>query len=191
MAGDSVPFSRSQTSRRFLVAIATSLALTAPVLAAPPDYPSKPIRFVVPYSAGGNTDMIARTLAQKLTESTGQPVVVENRGGAATLIGTENVARSPADGYSLLLATSTTLAINPYLYKKLPYDAIKDFTPVIQVARIPLVLVVSPDSPIKSVQDLIKLAKAKPGELTYATAGAGSPSDLAMQLFLAATGTTT
>jgi tripartite-type tricarboxylate transporter receptor subunit TctC len=133
--------------------------------------------------------MIARTLGQKLTESMGQPVVVDNRGGAATLIGAENVAKSPPDGYSILLATSTTLSINPYLYKKLPYDAIKDFTPVIQIARIPMVLLVAPSSPIKSVQDLIEIAKAKPGELTYATGGPGSPSDLAMQLFLGATGT--
>ena len=170
--------------------VASALGLIASLcLAAEPAYPSKPIRFVVPYTAGGNTDMIARTLAQKLTESMGQPVVVENRGGAATLIGTENVAKSPADGYALLLATSTTLAINPYLYKKLPYDVAKDFTPVIQVARIPLVLLVAPGSPIKTAQDLITLAKAKPGELTYATAGPGSPSDLAMELFLATTGT--
>ncbi|MDB5999094.1 MAG: extra-cytoplasmic solute receptor family protein 74, partial [Rhizobacter sp.] len=116
------------TTVRCLAALATGLIAATSGMAAESAYPSKPIRFVVPYSAGGNTDMIARTLGQKLTESMGQPVVVDNRGGAATLIGAENVAKSPPDGYSLLLATSTTLSINPYLYKKLPYDAVKDFT---------------------------------------------------------------
>jgi tripartite-type tricarboxylate transporter receptor subunit TctC len=175
--------------KNFLVAVTACLLTILPVAATAQPYPAKPIRFVVPYASGGNTDMIARTLGQKLSESMGQPVIVENRGGAATLIGAENVAKSPPDGYALLLATSTTLAINPHLYKSMPYDPIKDFTPVIQVARIPMVLFVHPASPIKSMQDLIDLAKAKPGELTYATAGSGSPSDLAMQLFLSATGT--
>ena len=175
--------------KSWLPAIAASLVSLAPGAAAAQTFPAKPVRFVVPYAPGGNTDMIARTLGQKLSESLGQPVVVDNKAGAATLIGAENVARSAPDGYSMLLATSTTLAINPHLYKTLPYDPIKDFTPVIQVARIPMVLFVPPSSPIKSMQDLIDLAKAKPGELTYATAGPGSPSDLAMQLFLNATGT--
>jgi tripartite-type tricarboxylate transporter receptor subunit TctC len=175
--------------KRWLPAIAACLVSLAPAAAPAQTFPAKPVRFVVPYAPGGNTDMIARTLGQKLSESLGQPVVVDNKAGAATLIGAENVARSAPDGYSMLLATSTTLAINPHLYKTLPYDPIKDFTPVIQVARIPMVLFVPPSSPIKSMQDLIDLAKAKPGELTYATAGPGSPSDLAMQLFLNATGT--
>src|SRR5664279_5008110 len=175
---------------RWLVAIASCLIAVAPATASAQTFPSKPLRLVVPYAPGGNTDMIGRTLAQKLTDSMGQTVVVENRAGAATLIGAENVARSAPDGYTLLLATSTTLAINPYLYKSLPYDPIKDFTPVILVARTPMVLYVRPSSPIKSMQDLIALAKARPGEMTYATAGPGSPSDLAMQLFLSATGTT-
>lgn len=174
--------------RRALILSAGALAGRHAV-GAEPDFPSKAMHFVVPYTAGGNTDMIARTLGQKVGESTKQPVVVENRAGAATLIGTEFVAKSPADGYTWLLATSTTLAINPYLYKKLPYDPVKDFAPVIQVARIPMVLVVSPTSPIRSMQELVAQAKARPGELTYATAGAGSPSDLAMLLFMSATGT--
>ena len=169
------------------LAAGISSAQTAPGTAQA--WPMKPIRFVVPYTAGGNTDMIARTLGQKLAESLGQPVVVENRAGAATLIGAENVAKAPPDGYAMLLATSTTLAINPHLYKSLPYDPIRDFTPVIQVARIPMVLLVPANSSIRSFQDLVAQAKAKPGVLTYATAGSGSPSDLAMQLFLSATGT--
>jgi len=175
--------------KSWLPAIAACLVSLAPAAVPAQTFPAKPVRFVVPYAPGGNTDMIARTLGQKLSESLGQPVVVDNKAGAATLIGAENVARSAPDGYSMLLATSTTLAINPNLYKTLPYDPIKDFTPVIQVARIPMVLFVPPSSPIKTMQDLIDLAKAKPGELTYATAGPGSPSDLAMQLFLSATGT--
>src|SRR3954469_3843059 len=153
------------------------------------NYPQRPIRFVIPYAPGGNTDMIGRVLGAKVSESIGQSIVVENRGGAATLIGAENVAKSPPDGYSMLLATSTTLAINPHLYKTLPYDPAKDFAPVIQVARIPMVLLVPANSPIRTLQDLVDRARAKPGGLTYATAGSGSPSDLAMQLFLSATGT--
>jgi tripartite-type tricarboxylate transporter receptor subunit TctC len=172
---------------RLIVSLAAAaLSCTAQAQA----WPAKPIRFVVPYAPGGNTDMIARTLAQKLSESLGQAVVVENRAGAATIIGAEFVAKAPPDGYTMLLATSTTLAINPHLYKTLPYDPIRDFSPVIQVARIPMVLFMHPSSPVKSVRDLVEMAKAKPGQLTYATAGPGSPSDLAMQLFLSATGTT-
>jgi tripartite-type tricarboxylate transporter receptor subunit TctC len=182
---------------KYLLAIAACVLTLAPgpsfaqpvPTSAAQAWPVRPLRFVVPYTAGGNTDMIARTLGQKLSESLGQPVVVENRAGAATLIGAENVAKAPPDGYALLLATSTTLAINPHLYKSLPYDPIRDFTPVIQVARIPMVLLVPPTSSIRTLQDLVAQAKAKPGELTYATAGPGSPSDLAMQLFLSATGT--
>lgn len=184
-------------SMKYLLAIAVFVLTLAPGAPfaqpastnAAPAWPARPLRFVVPYTAGGNTDMIARTLGQKLSESLGQPVVVENRAGAATLIGAENVAKAAPDGYALLLATSTTLAINPHLYKTLPYDPIRDFTPVIQVARIPMVLLVPPTSSIRTLQDLVAQAKAKPGELTYATAGPGSPSDLAMQLFMNATGT--
>src|SRR4051812_5359337 len=161
----------------------------ASVHCASQSYPQRPIRFVIPYAPGGNTDMIGRVLGAKLSESMGQPVVVENRAGAATLIGAENVAKAPADGYAMLLATSTTLAINPHLYKTLPYDPLKDFAPVIQVARISMVLLVPVNSPVRTVQDLVDRARAKPGGLTYATAGSGSPSDLAMQLFLSATGT--
>ena len=169
----------------------TAFALGCAVVAAnaaSQSYPQRPIRFVIPYAPGGNTDMIGRVLGGKLTESMGQTIVVENRGGAATLIGAENVAKAPADGYSMLLATSTTLAINPHLYKTLPYDPLKDFTPVILVARIPMVLVVHPSLPVKSARELIALAKSKPDQLTYGTQGVGSPADMAMLLFAAATG---
>ena len=173
-------------SAHAIVVLVLALTLSTRVVAQ--GYPTKPIRFVVPYAPGGNTDMIGRVLGTKLTESMGQSIVVENRGGAATLIGAENVAKSPADGYSMLLATSTTLAINPHLYKTLPYDPLKDFAPVILVARIPMVLVVHPALPVKTARDLIALAKAKPDQLTYATQGLGSPADMGMLLFAEATG---
>jgi tripartite-type tricarboxylate transporter receptor subunit TctC len=150
-------------------------------------YPQRPVRFVIPYAPGGNTDMIGRVLAQKMSESMGQQVIVENRAGAASILGAENVAKSPPDGYSMLLATSTTLAINPYLYKNLPYDPLKDFAPVAMVARIPMVLLVHPSLPVRSARDLVALAKAKPGQLTYGTQGVGSAADLAMTLFAQAT----
>jgi tripartite-type tricarboxylate transporter receptor subunit TctC len=173
---------------RFVIAVGATLSLLAPSPLGAQAWPQRPIRFVVPYAPGGNTDMIARALAPKLTEGLGQSVVVDNRGGAATIIGAENVAKSPPDGYSMLLATSTTLAINPHLYKALPYDPIRDFAPVIQVARIPMVLVVHPSLPVRTARDLIALAKAKPDQLSYGTQGTGSPSDLAMLLFATATG---
>ena len=149
-------------------------------------FPSKPVRFVVPYAPGGNTDMMARTLGQKVTQN-GHAVVVENRGGAATLIGAELVARSPADGHTVLLATSTTLAINPHLYRKLPYDPVKDFAPVMLIGRTPMVLVVHPSLPAKNVKELIALARSQPGKLPYGTAGTGSPSFTSMAMFRAAT----
>ncbi len=179
----------ADTLNRFAVAAATAISLFAALPLCAQTYPQRPIRFVIPYAPGGNTDMIGRVLGQKLTESMGQSVVVENRGGAATLIGAELVAKSPADGYTMLLATSTTLAINPHVYKSLPYDPLKDFAPVILVARIPMVLVVHPALPVRSVADLVALAKAKPDQLSYATQGTGSPADLAMTLFTTATGT--
>ncbi len=174
------------TNRALIVVALASVIMSAHCAAQ--SYPQRPIRFVIPYAPGGNTDMIGRVLGAKLSESMGQSVVVENRGGAATLIGAENVAKSPADGYSMLLATSTTLAINPHLYKSLPYDPLKDFAPVILVARIPMVLVVHPSLPAKTARDLIALAKAKPDQLSYATQGVGSPADMAMLLFAEATG---
>ena len=160
------------------------------VMAGPPahaqTFPAKPVRWVVPYAPGGNTDMIARVLGAKMTESMGQTVVVENRAGAATLIGAEFVARAPADGYTLLLATSTTLAINPHLYKKLPYDPVADFAPVVLIARVPFVLVVHPALPVKSVKDLVALAKARPGQMPNGTQGTGSPSYMSSELFKSA-----
>ncbi len=166
-----------------LLGAAALAALLAAGLASAQSYPARPVRFVVPYAPGGNTDMIARTLSQKATEALGQSMVVENRGGAATLIGTELVAKSPPDGYTILLATSTTLAINPHLYRKLPYDSIKDFAPVVLIARTPMVLVAHPSLPVKTVKELIALARSRPGQLPYGTSGTGSPSWMSMAMF--------
>jgi tripartite-type tricarboxylate transporter receptor subunit TctC len=169
---------------RGIKAAAAAWALLALIsVAQAQSYPSRPVRFVVPYAPGGNTDMIARTLSQKATEGLGQSMVVENRGGAATLIGTELVAKSAADGYTLLLATSTTLAINPHLYKKLPYDSIRDFAPVMLIARTPMVLVAHPSLPVKNIKELVALARQRPGQLPYGTAGTGSPSFMSMAMF--------
>jgi tripartite-type tricarboxylate transporter receptor subunit TctC len=146
-------------------------------------YPNRTIRLVVPFPAGGTTDILARAAAQKLTESLGQPVVVDNRPGAAGNIGSDIVAKSAPDGYTLLMGTVGTHAINPSLYSKMPYDHVKDFVPVVLVASVPNVLVVNPSLPVKSVGDLIKLAKAKPGEINFASSGSGTSIHLSGELF--------
>jgi tripartite-type tricarboxylate transporter receptor subunit TctC len=150
-------------------------------------YPVKPVRLVVPSSPGGGTDITARMLAPKLTELLGQQVVVENRAGAGTMIGIEVVAKSPADGYTLLMGLST-LAINPAMYKKVPYDAVRDFAPISQIISAPNMLVVHPSIPVKSVKELIAFTRARPGQLNYASAGHGTNPHLSMELFLSMTG---
>jgi hypothetical protein len=145
-------------------------------------FPSKPIRIVVPLAAGGPGDVLARSVAQKLTETMGQQVVVDNRPGANTNIGNEAVAKSAPDGYTLL-ATASTLTINPALYANLTYDAVKSFAPVTLIAWTPLVLVVHPSLPVKSVPELAALAKAKPGQIYYGSAGSGSVLHLAGEMF--------
>ena len=152
------------------------------------DYPTKPIRLIVPWPPGGGTDVFARVIGQKLSESVGYTVVVDNRPGASGNIGAEMVAKSPADGYTIMLAT-ITLATNPSMYKSLGFDPIKDFAPITLVAGVPHVLVVSPSLPVNSVKDLVALAKAEPGKLNYASAGGGSPFHLAAELFKLMTGT--
>ncbi|MBC7780071.1 MAG: tripartite tricarboxylate transporter substrate binding protein [Proteobacteria bacterium] len=154
--------------------------------AAAQTFPSKPMRFVVPYAPGGNTDMIARVVGVRLADSLGHAVVVENRPGAATLIGSEFVARSAPDGYTILLATSTTLAINPHLYRTLPYHPVRDFAPVALIARTPMTLVVHPSLPVKSIKDLVALARMRPGQLAYGSAGTGSPSFMSMEMLKSA-----
>ena len=137
-----------------------------------PQYPSKPIRFIVTFAPGGGTDVFARAIAQKLTEKWGQPIIVDNRAGGNGNIGTDTVAKSPADGYTILLTTNATIVINPHLYK-VGYDPVRDFAPISQVATLPFALLVHPTLPVKSVAELIAYAKAKPGSLNFGSSGGG------------------
>ena len=152
------------------------------------DYPNRPLRFVVPYPPGGATDIIARTLSQKLYEELGQQVIVDNRAGGGQILGTDIVAKAPPTGYAILLA-SVTHGINPGLIAKLPYDSLRDFTPISMVATSPNVLVTNARLPVKTVKELISLAKTHPGQLNYASSGNGSGGHLAMELFRSMTGT--
>ena len=146
------------------------------------DYPNRTIRLVVPSSPGGGTDIIARQLSVKLTERWGQQVIVDNRPGAGQMIGISLVAKSPPDGYTLVM-TATPLAVNTVLYKKVPYDPIRDFAPVTQVAAMPNLLVAHPTLPVRNVKQMIALARSRPGELTYASSGIGTGPHLSMELF--------
>ena len=165
------------------------IAALPAVHAAAEDYPSRPITLVVPYAAGGGLDVLARTLAPRLSERLGKPVVVEDRPGAGTVIGANSVAKAPPDGYTIMLGTSSAFAINVTLNKSLPYDPAKDFAPIVLTSNAPFLMLVNPDLPVKSVPDLIKLAKEKPGQLSYGSAGPGSPQHLSMELFKMLTGT--
>jgi tripartite-type tricarboxylate transporter receptor subunit TctC len=146
-------------------------------------YPSKPARIVVGFTAGGPSDIVARIVAQQLTERMGQSFVVENRAGATGTIGAEIVAKSPPDGYSLYLASQTTHAVAPYMYAKVGYDPIKDFATVVRVAHNPLLMVVNPSFPVTSIKELIALARARPGQINFATGGIGSSPHMSMELF--------
>ncbi|MDB5810907.1 MAG: hypothetical protein JWN94_3029 [Betaproteobacteria bacterium] len=145
-------------------------------------YPNRVVRIVVPSSAGGGADIVARVIAPRLAERLGQQVVVDNRPGAGTIIGGDIVAKAPPDGYTLLMAIST-LATNPVIYRKMPYDAQRDLTPVTQIASLPNILVVHPSVPVKNVKELIAFAHAHPGQLTYGSPGTGTNPHLAMALF--------
>lgn len=153
------------------------------------NYPAKPIRFIAPFPAGGSSDVLSRLLAAKMTEGLGQTVVVENRPGASANIGHELVAKAPADGYTLLLSNNGAYTINPYLFKKLPFDPDNDFAPVSLVAMATQVLVAHPSVPINSVQDLIALAKAQPGKINYGSGGRGIISHISAEMFKTVTGT--
>jgi tripartite-type tricarboxylate transporter receptor subunit TctC len=168
---------------------ATALAVMGlPALAIAQAYPAKPIRLVVPYPPGGGTDFFARTVGAKLADVLGQQVIVENKPGASTIIGADSVAKAPPDGYTLLLGDTGTYAVNPTLYKQLSYDPLRDFEPVTLTGRFALLLVANPAANINSVQDLVALAKSKPGTLNYASPGPGSPHHLAMEMFKQRTG---
>jgi tripartite-type tricarboxylate transporter receptor subunit TctC len=175
--------------RRTLLTLACSLLLPSVALAqAPAPFPGKPIRIVVPFPPGGATDILARAAGQRMQDAWGQPVVIDNRPGAGGNIGSELVAKSPPDGYTLLMGTVGTHAINASLYAKMPYDHVKDFVPVVLVAGVPNVLVVHPSVPANSVQELIAYAKANPGKLNFASSGAGTSIHLSGELFKTMTG---
>jgi tripartite-type tricarboxylate transporter receptor subunit TctC len=162
------------------------IALTASAHAQTPpssSYPARPIRVMVPFSPGGASDLAARVVGQKLGERLGQQVVIDNRSGAGGVIGAELAAKAPADGYNLLMGSSTEIAINPHLYKKLNYDTLRDFAAVSHVASTPLLIVVHPSLPAKTVKELIALGKSRPGQLFAASSGNGSSTHLAMELF--------
>ncbi|CAN5486973.1 tripartite tricarboxylate transporter substrate binding protein BugE [soil metagenome] len=145
-------------------------------------YPNKPIRFIVPYPPGGGTDIVARLVAAKMSQSMGQPVVVDNKPGASTIIGTEAMAKSPPDGYTFGLVTDSH-AINPSFFAKLPYDSVKDFEPLSQLVFVPLVMVANPSLKVSTVRELIVKAKAQPGKINYASIGNGTPHNVSMEWF--------
>jgi tripartite-type tricarboxylate transporter receptor subunit TctC len=169
--------------KKWVRASALTLTMFAPALgvaqSAPVSYPTKPVRIVVPYPPGGTTDIVARGIAAKLSERFGQQVVIDNRGGASTIIGAEAAAKALADGYTILLVTATTLSINPQVYPKLPYDATRDFSPITPVVYFPYVIAAHPSLPANSITELLALAKAKPGTIKYSTPGTASTNHLA------------
>ncbi|QHI98512.1 tripartite tricarboxylate transporter substrate binding protein [Xylophilus rhododendri] len=173
---------RRQTLARAAALLAAGATALPGLALAADDFPSKPVRLVIPYPAGGATDLIARIVADKLTAKWGQSVIADNRPGAGTTIGAEAVAKSPPDGYTLFMTTSAH-TISASLYKKLSYDPLKDFTPITLVATIPLVLVVAPELPVKNVQELVALAQSSPKGLSIASPGNGTAQHLAGELF--------
>jgi tripartite-type tricarboxylate transporter receptor subunit TctC len=172
--------SRRLSAAMLALAIAAWLA---PAASFAQDFPSRAITIIVPQPPGGGTDIISRIVAQQLSEQLGKPVVIENKAGAGTLVGTDAAAKATPDGYTLLAGLTANMAVNPSLFKTLPYDPIRDFTPVGMMAEFPFVLVVSKDFPAKSVKDLIAMAKAKPGTINFASAGNGSGQHLSAELF--------
>lgn len=160
-----------------------ALAAAASAVFAQAGYPSKPVRMIVPSSAGGGTDIVARIIAPELSKRLGQQIVIDNRPGAGTMIGIEVAAKSPADGYTVLMGLST-LAINSALYKKVPYDPQRDFAPITQAISSASIIVVHPSIPVKTLKELIAFARARPGQLNYASAGAGTYPHMTMALFL-------
>jgi tripartite-type tricarboxylate transporter receptor subunit TctC len=169
-----------------MVAVASAAALCSGVTLAQ-DYPAKPIRFIVPFGPGSATDALARIIGQKMTEMWGQQVIVENRPGAGSVVGTAIAAKSPADGHTLLMV-SASHAINATLYSKLPFDPVKDFAGITPVALVPNILIVHPSLPVKNVKELIVLAKTKPGQFNYTSAGIGSNSHLNGEVFRSTAG---
>jgi len=176
---------RSTSAIRCCLVLIVSLAAA---FASAQSYPVRPVRVIAPFTAGSAIDTLARVIGQKLSDSWGQQMVIDNRVGANGIIGTEAAAKSPADGYTLYFGNISTLAVNPHLYSKLSYDPVKDFEAVSLTASIPVVLVVHPSLPVKSVKELIALAKAHPGQLNYASGGIGSAQHLPMEMLRVAAG---
>ena len=168
--------------------IAAALVLPALSAGAAENFPVRPIRIVVTYVPGGNTDNVARLVSPHLNEQLGQPIVIDNRGGAGGVVGTEIAAHAAPDGYTLLFGTSAGLSINPQLHAKLPYDVDRDFAPVSLLVVIPQLMVAYPGLPAKNVGELLKLARAQPGKINYASVGVGSPNHLGMELLKSMTG---
>jgi len=164
-----------------LVSLLAAAMTVVPAQAAAQTYPTKPVRLMVPFVPGGNTDIIARVVAPEMSKALGQQLVIENRGGAGSTIGTEVVAKSPPDGYTLLLVSAAHV-INPAMIKKLPYDSIRDFAPISVVADVPTAFAIHPTLPVKNVKEFIALAKARPGQLNYSTAGRGTVGHLSAEL---------
>ncbi len=159
--------------------LAACLLICTSGLVSAQNYPSKPIRYIVPFPPGGGTDIVARALAPRLLEASGITLIVDNRGGGGTVVGAEMAARSPADGYTVFMGTNTSHAINPNLPTKLPYDAVRDFQPVTRLAMVPYMITVHPSLPARNVKELVALAKARPGQLNFASSGNGTPGHLA------------
>ncbi len=176
----------TRVARAFTFLIASAL-LVLPGPALSQAFPNKPLRLVVPFPAGGPTDIVARPLAQLLGDALGQSVIVDNRGGAGGSIGADMVAKSPPDGYTLLMGTVGTSAINAALYRKLPHDPVRDFTPIALVASAPVVVVVNPAAGIGSIKDLVAQAQASPGKVGFGSAGNGTPGHLTGEMFATAT----
>ncbi len=169
-------------SSRIIGLCVAAIAFAFGALASAQDYPTRPIRLIVPFAPGGGTDILARVLAPKLSEGLGQQIVIDNRPGASSIIGTDIVAKATPDGYTLL-AVDTSFTVNPSLQPKLPYDSLKDLAPVVHLASAPVILVVHPSVPAKTVKELVALAKSKPGALSYASGGNGASTHLAGELF--------
>src|ERR1700679_23470 len=166
--------------------LAVAILLAAPFGPAPAkadDYPSHSIKLIVPYAPGGAADAVARIVAKHVNETIGQPMVVENRPGAGSIIGTEDVHKADPDGYTLLLGQSGPISINPGIYKELPYDPERDFAPITMTTDYPYILTVNAKLPVKTVQDFVAMVKAKPGEFNYGTTGVGSANQLVTELF--------
>jgi tripartite-type tricarboxylate transporter receptor subunit TctC len=168
--------------RLFLQRAAVAAATAVPALSRAQPWPARPIRFVVPFAAGVSPDVVARLLSEPLSKALGQPVVVDNRAGAAGIIGAEIAARSPGDGYTLFMAVNSIMGVNPHIYSKLPYDSLRDFVPVAQVARVPYVLVAGLNQPFRSLGEVLARARAAPGSIDYGSLGVGSGPHVVMEM---------